>query len=123
VHGDNYHVFLTPKGDSKGWLYVSKQNPNGFTVQEAAGGTSNIGFSYRIVAKRKDIPGTRLEHVDVPALPQVPSKPVPPAIAPASPPTLPSSTSELRGLANAGARKRATTSPVSALFAFGVQVE
>jgi hypothetical protein len=90
VHGDSYHVFLTPKGDSKGWLYVSKQNPNGFTVQEAGGGTSNIGFSYRIVAKRKDIPGNRLEHVDEPALPQVPSKPSAPTITPTSPPKLPS---------------------------------
>jgi hypothetical protein len=66
VHGDNYHVFLTPRGESKGWLYVDKQSPSGFTVQEAGGGTSNIGFSYRIVAKRKDIPGARLEHVDEP---------------------------------------------------------
>jgi hypothetical protein len=90
VHGDNYHVFLTPKGEPKGPLYVSKQNPNGFTVPEAGGGTSNIGFSYRIVAKRKDIPGNRLEHIDEPALPQVPSKPIAPTITPTSQRTLPS---------------------------------
>jgi hypothetical protein len=35
-------------------------------VKEAGGGTSNIAFDYRIVAKRKDIPGARLEHVDEP---------------------------------------------------------
>jgi hypothetical protein len=65
VHGNNYHVFLTPRGDSNG-LYVGNQTPNGFTVQEQQGGKSNIGFSYRVVAKRRDIPGVRLEHVDEP---------------------------------------------------------
>jgi hypothetical protein len=82
VHGDDYHAFLTPRGESKGWLYVSKQNPNGFTVQEAGGGTSNIGFSYRVVAKRKDIAGTRLEHVEEP-----PTPPLAPT-APATPPAI-----------------------------------
>jgi hypothetical protein len=75
-------VFLTPNGEPKGILYVSKRNPNGFTVQEAGGGTSNIGFSYRVVAKRKDIPGVRLEHVDEP--PTLPDNfktlPVPPKL-------------------------------------------
>jgi hypothetical protein len=76
VHGHNYHVFLTPRDDSKG-LYVSKQNPSGFTVQEAGGGTSSIGFSYRVVAKRKDIEGARLEHVN--ELPTLPSAATPPS--------------------------------------------
>jgi hypothetical protein len=66
VHGDSYHVFLTPEGESKGWLYVGKKTPTSFAVQEAGGGNSDIGFSYRIVAKRKDITGARLEHVDAP---------------------------------------------------------
>jgi hypothetical protein len=99
VHGENYHVFLTPRGESKGWLYVSKQTPGSFIVSEASGGTSNIGFSYRIVAKRKDIPGARLEHVDepptlpdfvktpptppkLPVLPDLPAMPTPPTSRP-----------------------------------------
>jgi hypothetical protein len=66
VHTDTYRVFLTPRGESKGWLYISKQSPNGFTVQEATGGTSNIAFDYRVVAKRADIAGARLEDVAEP---------------------------------------------------------
>jgi hypothetical protein len=66
VKTDNYHVFLTPRGESKGWLYVSKQTANSFTVQETGGGTNSIAFSYRIVAKRADIEGARLEHIDPP---------------------------------------------------------
>jgi hypothetical protein len=78
VHGDNYRVFLTPQDDSNG-LYVSGKKPNGFTVREQQGGKSNIAFDYRIVAKRKDIPGARLEHVDEsPALPPPPTPPSPP---------------------------------------------
>jgi hypothetical protein len=93
VHSDNYHVFLTPQGDSNG-LYVGNMTPAGFTVHEQQGGKSNIGFSYRIVAKRKDIPGARLEHVGepptlpdnfktppmvpkLPGLPATPSAPTP----------------------------------------------
>jgi hypothetical protein len=83
VHGDGYRVFLTPRGESKGWLYISKQSPSGFTVQEAGGGTSSIGFDYRVVAKRKDIAGARLEPVDEPTLPDVPSEPIKPEPAPA----------------------------------------
>jgi hypothetical protein len=85
VKTDIYHVFLTPKGEPKGILYVSKQTPGSFTVTEADGGTSNIGFSYRIVAKRKDIEGARLEHVDEPPkfeLPPLPTPPATPAPAP-----------------------------------------
>jgi hypothetical protein len=46
-----YHVFLTPKGDSKG-LYVSNETPQGFEVHEQRGGHSSIAFDYRIMAKR-----------------------------------------------------------------------
>jgi hypothetical protein len=66
VHTDAYRVFLTPRGESKGWLFINKQSPSGFTVQEAAGGTSNIAFDYRVVAKRADIAGARLEEVTEP---------------------------------------------------------
>jgi hypothetical protein len=76
VHTDAYRVFLTPRAESKGWLYVSKQNPGGFTVQEAGGGTSNIAFDYRVVAKRADIEGARLEHIDEPKPIDGPQEPV-----------------------------------------------
>ena len=60
VHNDKYFVYLTPRGDSKG-LYVSSQTPSGFEVREQQGGASNLDFNYRVVARRKDIPGPRLE--------------------------------------------------------------
>jgi hypothetical protein len=59
IHPSAYHVFLTPHGDSKG-LYVSHRDAHGFTVHEQQGGISDITFSYRIVAKRKDIKAERL---------------------------------------------------------------
>jgi hypothetical protein len=65
VHTDAYRVFLTPKGDCKG-LYVSSQAGGTFNVHELQGGTSNIGFDYRVVARRSDIAGARLEDVDEP---------------------------------------------------------
>jgi hypothetical protein len=92
VKTDSYHVFLTPGGDSKG-LYVTNKTPNSFTVHEQQGGSSNVSFSYRLVAKRKDIDGVRLEHVDEPpniALPKSlempPTPPVPPK--PSEPPPI-----------------------------------
>jgi hypothetical protein len=48
----DYHVFLTPRGDCNG-LYVVNQSPSSFEVRELKGGTSNIRFDYRIIAKRK----------------------------------------------------------------------
>jgi len=63
VAGDaSYHVFITPNGDSKG-LYVTSKTANGFEVRESGGGTSSLGFDYRIVAKRAGYEGQRL--VDV----------------------------------------------------------
>jgi hypothetical protein len=52
AHTDDYHVFLTPYGDTSG-LHVTGQSANGFKVQESKGGTGNIGFSWRVVAKPK----------------------------------------------------------------------
>ena len=63
-----YHVFLTPMGDSNG-LYVSRRNATGFTIREQNGGTSTLRFSYRVVAKRKDIEGKRLAKVTLPPIP------------------------------------------------------
>src|ERR1022692_92548 len=58
--GVDYHVFLTPKGDSHG-LYVTHETATSFEVREQGRGTSNIAFDYRIVAKRKGFENVRLE--------------------------------------------------------------
>ena len=58
----DYHVFLTPRGDSKG-LYVTNATPTSFEVRESGGGTSSLSFDYRIVAKRRGYEAMR--HVDV----------------------------------------------------------
>jgi hypothetical protein len=84
VKTDQYRVFPVAKGDCKG-LYVGTQTPSSFTIHELQSGTSNVAFDYRIVAKRKDIPGARLEHVD--ELPPV--QPLKLPELPASPPTSP----------------------------------
>ncbi len=62
IQNDNYHVFLTPEGDSKG-LFISKKTPNTFEVQEQQGGNNNLRFSYRVVAKRKDVTTRRFERI------------------------------------------------------------
>jgi len=65
VKDDLYHVFLTPNGESEG-LYVESKRPDGFDVREQRRGTGNLTFSYRVVAKRKDIAGPRFEKVESP---------------------------------------------------------
>jgi len=49
-----YHVFVTPEDDCRG-LCVRNKTTTSFEVRELQGGTSNVAFSYRIVARRKDI--------------------------------------------------------------------
>jgi hypothetical protein len=62
---NGYRVFLTPEGDCQG-LYVRKRGSR-FEVREQQGGISNVAFSYRIVAKRKDIKRhTRFAKIDTP---------------------------------------------------------
>jgi hypothetical protein len=65
VDNDNYHVFVTPNGNSKG-LYVDSQTPGSFEVREQDGGSSTVSFNYRVVARRKDIAGPRFEKVNAP---------------------------------------------------------
>jgi hypothetical protein len=68
IRKGDYHVFVTPEGDCSG-LAVVRRSSKAFTVHELAGGRSNVSFSYRIVAKRKDIAGKRLENVKLPKPP------------------------------------------------------
>lgn len=79
VRTDEYHVFLMPEGDSKG-LYVSHRSPTGFEVREQQGGASSLAFSYRVVAKRGNIEGPRLERV------KLRPRPAPPPALPSDPP-------------------------------------
>jgi hypothetical protein len=77
--GVEYHVFLTPNGESKG-LYVSQKSPSSFEVRESGGGSSSISFDYRIVAHRKgqesvrmaDVTGQMQSHPRMPVMNQKP---------------------------------------------------
>jgi len=66
IRTGDYHVFLTAEGDCSG-LYVSRRTGKGFTVRESGRGRSESGFSYRIVAKRRDVVAPRLERVKPPS--------------------------------------------------------
>ena len=74
VSKDKYHVFLTAYDDSNG-LYISRRSSAGFEVREQHGGRSRVRFSYRIVAKRRDIAGKRLAKVTLPTIPKPPKPP------------------------------------------------
>jgi hypothetical protein len=65
VKADDYEVFPVPKGECNG-LYIANQTPTSFEVRELRGGTSSVSFSYRLVARRKDNVGQRLEKVAIP---------------------------------------------------------
>jgi hypothetical protein len=58
----DYHVFITPRGDSKG-LYVINATAAGFEVRESGGGTSSLTFDYKIVGKRRGYEAQRLRDV------------------------------------------------------------
>ncbi|KAF6697959.1 hypothetical protein CN975_28475 [Bacillus cereus] len=68
VSTDSYHIFLTPEGDSKG-LYISKKTPTSFEVRESQEGSNSLSFSYRVVARRKDVSVSRFEKKILPAFP------------------------------------------------------
>lgn len=79
----DYHVFLTER-DTHQHLIVRDRTPTGFRVEADAQMAALMGkregelsgdFSWRIVAKRRDIPGPRLETVSIPSEPALPSIP------------------------------------------------
>jgi hypothetical protein len=80
VRTDEYHIFLTPQGDSKG-LFVSGVDAAGFTVREQQAGRSTLPFSYRVVGKRKDVVAQRLASVRLELPPQAPAITTPPVSA------------------------------------------
>jgi len=61
----DYHVFITPNGDSKG-LYVIRKTASSFEVRESGGGVSSLNFDYRVVAKRRGFEMQRLVDVTEP---------------------------------------------------------
>jgi hypothetical protein len=68
---------------------VSSKGPHRFEVRELKGGTSDLTFSYRVVARRRDIAGPRLEKVRLPehqAPRQAPPMQAPPTPAPTQQP-------------------------------------
>lgn len=62
--GAGYLVFLTPDGDCNG-LFVADKTAQGFDVGELHGGTSDVAFDYRIVAKPFGDRSARLPMVDM----------------------------------------------------------
>ncbi len=79
----DYHVFLTPEGDSRG-LYVTRKSSGAFEVVEQQGGRSTLRFSFRVVARRPDLRGKRLTKVPVPSpLQGVEREVLPPGRSPA----------------------------------------
>jgi hypothetical protein len=82
----DYHVFLTQYGGHDD-LSVGEQTPVGFTVQ-AKNPTAIGRFSWRVVARRKDIKTPRFEVVAVPSEPALP--PVPPPLPTPTPLATPS---------------------------------
>jgi hypothetical protein len=74
VRTEDFHVFLTPEGETEG-LYVSRRGQDGFEVREQRGGTSDATFSYRVVARRRDVDAARLAVIELPQTPPVPDMP------------------------------------------------
>jgi hypothetical protein len=71
IRTDSYQVYLTAYGDNRG-LFVSNQTANGFEVREVQGGTSSIGFGYRVLARPRVGVSPRLDQVAIPAAPPRP---------------------------------------------------
>jgi hypothetical protein len=68
VRGDDYRVFLTPIGVECRTLYVARKAPHRFEVRSHAGSAASGSFDYRVVARRRDDVGKRLERVDIPTM-------------------------------------------------------
>jgi len=75
VQTDQYHVFIT-EYDGSNALYVTGRSATGFEVRAGVGAV-DASFSYRVMAKRKDIQGARLEAVELPT-PRMTELPTPP---------------------------------------------
>jgi hypothetical protein len=72
VDASRYHVFLTAHS-SNADLAVIERSPDGFRVRGSEGAEGT--FSWRVVAKRKDIAAPRFELVEIPKEPTLPPVP------------------------------------------------
>jgi hypothetical protein len=88
----DYHIFLTEFGNHQA-LAVTARTPTGFTVEADAAFARLTGkkdsdlsgtFSWRVVARRKDIAAERLAPVTIPPAPTLPRVPDVPAATPPS---------------------------------------
>ena len=70
VKGDDYRVFLTPIGVDCS-LYVSRKGPHRFDVRTVGGALKNGTFDFRVVARRFDNVGKRMEKVVIPPTPDL----------------------------------------------------
>jgi hypothetical protein len=86
VDASDYHVFVTAY-DSDSYLNVLDRSPGGFRVR--ANQAAEGAFSWRVVAKRKDITGARLERVEIPEEPTLPDVPASVYEPMPSPPDIP----------------------------------
>jgi hypothetical protein len=76
VETDGYHVFVTPEGECAG-LYVARRTRRGFEVREQGGRRSSAGFSYRVVARRLDVPAPRFRRTALPPPLAIPARELP----------------------------------------------
>jgi hypothetical protein len=67
---DVYHVFVTVY-DQRNDVVISERDAKGFRVN-ATDDTSEAAFSWRVVAKRRDIAGERLAKIDILPKPVLP---------------------------------------------------
>jgi hypothetical protein len=61
----SYHVFVQAEGECSG-LSVREKGKQGFVVRELGNGSSDVEFSYRIVAKRARVTAPRLQRTSLP---------------------------------------------------------
>ena len=64
------HRFDSPPDELQNRIPVFDRTPDGFRVR--AGDAADGTFSWRVVAKRKDIAGVRFERVEIPKEPSLP---------------------------------------------------
>ena len=81
VDTEHYHVFLTEYDDQHG-LYVRERTSRGFKVRAKDDCPDAASFSWRVVARRTDVPSERFAKMTVPPEPALPQAPPPPVARP-----------------------------------------
>ncbi len=123
VDVSNYHVFLTTYGDGGNGLTVAETRPDGFVVRERGGGSGSNTFSWRLVARRKDLGKVQrlakftLPDIKIPGVSDLP-KPPPTAPTPEKPrdaaPPAPAPSPRTTGQPSATAAPAMVTQPTTA---------